>query len=412
MKNLGQDKSRDADGYANKLFMLSVAGDDLQLAVLKMLNVIKDKQQFPEALTKCNITSLHKKKAQNYFENYRGVFRVAVLRSILDRMMYNTCYEVIDENLTDANVGARKDRSFRDNIFVLGAVNNSVINGDCKPIQVQTMDIMKCFDKLWLEASINSLYEAGLKCDILNLLFRENENAGIAVKVNNSLTSRTNVKKVVMQESVWGGLKCTTSMDKLNKLILTNNTLMYKYRGDQDIGIGVLGMIDDNLGISDCGNNSIAKNAVINSFVETQRLEMHMEKSMVLHVGNVRKCDQPCPSLKVHKETMQKADSFKYLGNIISSNGSNRATIEYRRNKGWGKVAQIVGILGEVEIGAHRMEIGLLLRKAILTSSLLFSAQAWSAVTDAEIHRLEQVDSALLRSLVNGQSKTANISHH
>ena len=126
---------------------------------------------------------------------------------------------------------------------------------------------------------------------------------------------------------------------------------------------------------------------------------------MVLHVGNVRKCDQPCPSLKVHKETMQKADSFKYLGNIITSNGSNRATIEDRRNKGWGKVAQIMGILGEVEIGAHRMEIGLLLRKAILTSSLLFSAEAWSAITDAEIHRLEQVDSALLRSLVNGHSK-------
>ena len=287
LKELGRDKSRDADGYANELFMLSVAGDDLQLALLKMLNVIKDKQQFPEALTKCNITSLHKKKARNDFENYRGVFRVAVLRSILDRMMYNTCYEVIDENLTDANVGARKDRSCRDNIFVLGAVNNSVINGDCKPIQVQTMDIMKCFDKLWLEASINSLYEAGLKCDILNLLFRENENAGIAVKVNNSLTSRTNVKKVVMQGSVWGGLKCTTSMDNLNKLMLTNNTLMYKYRGDQDIGIGVLGMIDDNLGISECGINSIAKNAVINSFVETQRLEMHMEKK---HGFTCREC--------------------------------------------------------------------------------------------------------------------------
>ena len=58
------------------------------------------------------------------------------------------------------------------------------------------------------------------------------------------------------------------------------------------------------------------------------------------------------------------------------------------------------------------MEIGLLLRKAILTSSLLFSAEAWSAVTDTVIHRFKQVDSALLRSLVNGHSKTANIFHH
>ena len=99
--------------------------------------------------------------------------------------MYNTCYEVIDENLTDANVGARKDRSHQENIFVHGAVNNSVINRDCKPIQVQTMEIMKCFDKLWLEASVNSLNEAGPKCDILDMLFIKNENTGNAVKVNN-----------------------------------------------------------------------------------------------------------------------------------------------------------------------------------------------------------------------------------
>ena len=57
----------------------------------------------------------------------------------MDGMMYNTCYEVINEKINGAIVGARKDRSCRDNIFVLGAVNNSVINGDCKPIQVQTM---------------------------------------------------------------------------------------------------------------------------------------------------------------------------------------------------------------------------------------------------------------------------------
>ena len=63
LKELGRNKSRDADGYANEMFMLSVAGDDLQLAVLKLLNMIKEKQQFPEALTKCNITSLHKKDA-------------------------------------------------------------------------------------------------------------------------------------------------------------------------------------------------------------------------------------------------------------------------------------------------------------------------------------------------------------
>ena len=43
LKDLKKDKSRDSRGYANELFMLSVAGDDLQLAVLNLMNLIKKK---------------------------------------------------------------------------------------------------------------------------------------------------------------------------------------------------------------------------------------------------------------------------------------------------------------------------------------------------------------------------------
>ena len=89
------------------------------------------------------------------------------------------------------------------------------------------------------------------------------------------------------------------------------------------------------------------------------------------------------------------------------SGGGVRETLTDRRNKGWGKVAQILGILGEVPLDQYRIEVGLLLRKAILTSALLYSAEAWSAVSETEIKQLEQVDSALLKGLVECHSKTA-----
>ena len=332
-----------------------MAGDDLLEAVLILLNKIKDKQQFPKALQKCNITPLYKKKARNNYENYRGIFRISVLRSILERLVYEDSYQVVDSNLTDGNVGGRKNRSARDNIFVMGAVTNSVINGQSKPIQAQVMDIKTCFDKLWLKSCINSLYENGLKNDQLNLLYIENINAEVAVKVNNGLSQRFPVNNVVMQGSVWGGLKCTSQMDKLNKIMKASDSLTYKYRGDPTIPIGVLGLVDDTLGISECGDAAVVKNAVINSFIETHRQKMHQDKSVVVHVGNAKKCDMPCPTLKVHKVNMKNATSCKYLGNTITSNGGVRATIEDRRNQGWGKVAQIKGILGEVALGTYRI---------------------------------------------------------
>ena len=187
---------------------------------------------------------------------------------------------------------------------------------------------------------------------------------------------------------------------------------MYKYRGDPSIAVGVLGMVDDTLGVSECGVSSVEKNSVINYFVETHRLEMHEDKSCVIHVGHVTKCQQTCPTLKLHDQDMHDVRSSKYLGNVLTSGGTVRETIEERRNKGWGKVSQILGILGEVPLGKYRIEVGLLLRKAILTSALLYSAEAWSAVTETEIKRLEQVDSALLKALVEGHSKTATCFHY
>ena len=86
VKDLDKDKSRDALGHANEL--LKCAGSDLKLAILRLMNHIKRKHEYPEALQLCNITSLYKHKGSHKdFNNYRGVFRVPVLRSVLDRLM-------------------------------------------------------------------------------------------------------------------------------------------------------------------------------------------------------------------------------------------------------------------------------------------------------------------------------------
>ena len=82
---------------------------------------------------------------------------------------------------------------------------------------------------MWLQATINALYEAGITNDTLNILYLENRNNQIAIKVNNKLKKRVLVKDVVMQGSVWGSMKCSTMMDKLNKAMKKETPLQYLY---------------------------------------------------------------------------------------------------------------------------------------------------------------------------------------
>ena len=104
---------------------------------------------------------------------------------------------------------------------------------------------------------------------------------------------------------------------------------------------------------------------------------------------------------------MKTCPSTKYLGNFVSSSGGCEDTIEDRRKKGWGKISTIMGILGAVDMGCNRLEAGLLLRQSILINSLLYSAEAWSGVTEKQLARLESVDTALLTQLTGGHSKSA-----
>ena len=144
----------------------------MKKAILKMMNRIKLEQIFPDILELCNISSLWKRKGpRNNFESYRGIFGVTIFRSILDRLIYNDEYETIDMNLTDCNVGARKERNIRDNIFVMNAIMNSMKKNKEEAIDFQVYDVEKCFDTLWLHEVIKCLFEAGLQNDKLPLLY-------------------------------------------------------------------------------------------------------------------------------------------------------------------------------------------------------------------------------------------------
>ena len=296
LKHLKNNKSRDPFGYINELFKNEAAGKDLKTAVLKLMNRIKSEQIYPKALEIANISAIYKNKGpKNNFDSYRGIFRVPILRTILDRLIYNDLYDTIEESLSDSNVGASRGRNVRDNIFTLNAITNSIINGNEDPIDIQLFDIEKCFDTLWVEECINDLFDSGLQNDKLPLLYMENQNAEIAIKTQTGITDRKSIKNIIMQGSIFGSLCCTVSMDKLGKHIYKNHDLIYRYKGKIDIP--TLGMVDDVLAIQKCSNETVKQNAVINAFVESKKLKLSKSKCYKIHIEKKLKNRKQCAKI-------------------------------------------------------------------------------------------------------------------
>ena len=401
IKNLKNGKSKDPQGHPNELFKEETAGDDLILSITKLMNRIKEEQTIPECLQVANVTNIYKKKGpRSSYDSYRGVFRTCALRNILDRLIYNDSYDKIDRNLTDCNVGCRKKRNIRDNLFVLNAVINDVKKGKGDPIDAVVYDVTKCFDSLWLNECINDLNEVGMNDDKLPLLYKTNENAKIVIKTPSGSTEPMYIKDTVMQGTVWGGLMCTTTMDQLGKVAYQDEKLTYKYKGE--VLVPPLEMVDDVVTLSKCGGTSITVNSTVNNFMEHKRLKLNEKKCAKMHIG---KKHENCPNLKVHGEEMKSSDKEKYLGDFINTAGTTKDTFATRITRGNAILVEIRSILNEIPLGTRRTEIGLALREAWFINGCLFNSEVWVNVAAQDVQKLEVIDNKILRHILGAHSK-------
>ena len=182
-KSLKNSKARDEMGLIYELFKPPYAGMDVYNSLSNMFSEIKQQLKIPSFFEKMSITSIYKNKGLRCeLSNERGIFNVAKLRSILDKMIYSETYDVIDENLSFSNVGGRKGRNIRDHLFVIYGIVNDVKNGRAEPIDIQGYDISKCFDEMGYEETHNDLWDVGVNDDRFALIAKLDENARVVVK--------------------------------------------------------------------------------------------------------------------------------------------------------------------------------------------------------------------------------------
>ena len=180
-----------------------------------LCNRVKSEMTIPRFLTNTNITSIYKNKGnKNNLENDRGIFGVTKIRSILEKLVYEDIYDMIDNTMSDSNVGGRRKRNIRDNLFVLYSVINEAIR--CKKdIDIKFYDLAKCFDTMWSEETMNDLYDVGLKDEKFALLSLLNEKCNVKVKTPVGDTEEFQLSRVEMQGTVIAPLKCAVQMDTL-----------------------------------------------------------------------------------------------------------------------------------------------------------------------------------------------------
>ena len=146
-------------------------------------------------------------------------------------------------------------------LFIIHGVINSVVQAKDRCIDIQVYDIEQAFDALWLEDCSNDLYDSlpdSSRDNKLALIYQTNVNNQVAVNTGVGQTQRFPVNRIVQQGGGWGPMECSNTIDTLGKRCRDRGTHNFLYK--DVVRILPLAMVDDILGIQECGSKSIAMN--------------------------------------------------------------------------------------------------------------------------------------------------------
>ena len=87
----------------------------------------------------------------------------------------------------------------------------------------------------------------------------------------------------------------------------------------------------DIAGVSQCNEDSVILNAIVNAKIESKKLQFNLKKCVNMHIGPNK---ENCPNLVVHETQMLSTETQKYLGDTISSSGYNSVNIK-RKMQNW-----------------------------------------------------------------------------
>ena len=154
-------------------------------------------------------------------------------------------------------------------------INEVLKKKNNNPIDIQIVDVRQCFDSLWPEESLNDLFQYGIQDDCLPLLYNGCSDIKIKVKTPVGLTQEAKIDLTVMQGDVWGSPACSVSVDSIGKECIQEHKYLYHYKNI--VSIPPLAMIDDVLGIGECGPASVQQNTFVNYKNASKKLQFGVE---------------------------------------------------------------------------------------------------------------------------------------
>ena len=253
-------------------------------------------------------------------------------------------------------------------------------------------DVSKAYDHADTTDMLSIMWDSGLKGKTWRLLKNLTTNLKAKVKTRYGLTRLFEMAIGGKQGSRLTGRKFAKTMDTLAEKMINDEK---GFQVSSTFKIPMLLWVDDVVSCADGNINQSETIEDIDEFAVRHKLEWGAAKCKVMKIG---KHGNSSTEWKLGQMTLHEATQYKYLGDIITSNGKNMDNLKARRQKLQATTATINTIASNEVFNRVEALVLLELHERISIPCLLNNAETW-ILNKTETAELEKIEIQALKNI-------------
>lgn len=331
IRSLKNNKAPGEDSIIAELWKF--ASDNAVDRLKDIIHEIWDTERLPSDWTSALIHPLHKKGDKADVSNYRGISLLPITYKILSKALQTRAEEQLDPELGDYQGGFRKGRSCVEQIMNLRSVL-SYLKLRSKKFVVTFVDFKKAYDSVDRTTLLQILQEFGLDNKTRAIIQQTLSNTTSKVKFRGEISHAFEIKTGVRQGDGLSPLLFNCVLEKVirewRKELSSEGVQSGVRLGckSKNLSVDCLAFADDLAIFADSLDTAVKQINQLQSQAEKAGLQISFEKTEF--ITNIK----PAPrQLEVNQGIIKRVDKFKYLGEWIEPNMSEKAAFASRMNK-------------------------------------------------------------------------------
>ena len=348
--------------------MLKAGGEVAIEWLVNLFNVVWERGVAPRDWKTAIIVPFHKKGSRLECTNYRGITLLSVVGKVFARVLNDRVKGLTEGSVMDEQGGFRSARGCIDQVFAVKQVIEKMIEKGRVMFMV-FIDLEKAYDNVCREKLWRVLSGYGVRGRLLRSIKALYEGGRARVKVEGMESQGFRVRKGVRQGCTLSPWLFNVFIDKVVKE--ARRECVREVTLSTGL-IGILMFADDMVMMAETKEALQHNVEAMNEALSRWDLRVNWKKSKVMRVARKR---EEC-QVVIGDEQLEQVDTMKYLGVMISGDGSMELEVEARI----GCACRVIGRMSQAILRRRELskQTKLKVVNATVMPVLMYGCETWA----------------------------------